>query len=190
MDDGEVWFEYAAVQLLSGDRNGYRQTCAEMLKRCQLQLPEMRPYHVARSCTLAPEAVPDLARVKQLSDGELMNKAAAFWSLTEQGALYYRAGRYLEAPSLLEQSLRAEPKPGAAVLNWLWLSLACRKLGRSDEARRWIDEADNWLAHCGTELPAGANAIGLHLHNWLEAHVLRRELASIIRGGAIERPSP
>jgi tetratricopeptide (TPR) repeat protein len=180
-NDGEAWFEYAAVQLLSGDRDGYRRTCAEMLKRSQL--PGMRSYHIARACTLAPGAVPGLAGVQQLSDGELQNNAAAFWSLTEKGALHYRAGRYQEAPPLLEKSLRAEPKPGAAVLNWLWLSLACQKLGRGDEARRWLDQAGDWLARQGTELPADAPARGLHLHNSLEAHVLRREAAEVLRAG-------
>jgi serine/threonine-protein kinase len=180
-NDGEAWFEYAAVQLLSGDRDSYRRTCAEMLQRSQL--PGMRSYLVARACTLAPDAVPDLARVNSLSDREIRQSAAAFWSLTEKGALHYRAGRYQEAPPLLEKSLRAEPKPGAAVLNWLWLSLACQKLGRGDEARRWLDQAGDWLARQGTELPADAPARGLHLHNWLEAHVLRREAAEVLRAG-------
>jgi tetratricopeptide (TPR) repeat protein len=180
-DEGGPWFEFAAVKLLSGDRDGYGRTCAEMIKRSKL--PEMRSYHVARACTLAPDAVPDLARVKQLSDRELQLSAGAFWSLTERGALRCRAGRYQEALPLLEQSLRAEPVPGAALLNWLWLSLACGKLDRLDEARRWLNQAGNWLDHQGTELPADARAVGLDLHNWLEAHVLRREAAAILHAG-------
>src|SRR5262249_19787320 len=51
-DKGEIWFEYAASQLLAGDRPGYRRTCAHMLDLCQKK-PEMRPYLVARACTLA-----------------------------------------------------------------------------------------------------------------------------------------
>jgi hypothetical protein len=61
------------------------------------------------------------------------------------------------------------------------LSLACQKLGQDDEARRWRDQAGDWLARQGTELPADARARGLHLHNWLEAHVLRREVAEVLR---------
>src|SRR5262249_32246138 len=52
-DNGENWFEYAASQLLAGDRASYRRTCAHMLARCQ-QTPQMRPYLAARACTLAP----------------------------------------------------------------------------------------------------------------------------------------
>ena len=50
-DDGDLWFEYAAAQLLAGDRPGYRRTCAHMLARCPKL---MRPYLVARACTLLP----------------------------------------------------------------------------------------------------------------------------------------
>jgi tetratricopeptide (TPR) repeat protein len=34
-DNGDIWFEYAAAQVLAGDRPGYRQTCAHVLARCQ-----------------------------------------------------------------------------------------------------------------------------------------------------------
>src|SRR5262249_35760213 len=29
-DDGDLWFEHAAVQLLAGEQTGYRRTCEEM----------------------------------------------------------------------------------------------------------------------------------------------------------------
>ncbi|HVK14285.1 MAG TPA: protein kinase [Gemmataceae bacterium] len=172
-DDGEDWFEYAATQLLAGDRDGYRRACTQMLRRAKY--PEMRAYHIARACSLAPGSVLDLDVVERVSRDELRNNAAAFWSLTGQGALHCRAGRAAEAVPLLEQSLRADPRPGSAVLNWLWLSIACKKLGRPGDAAGWLGRAERWLDDQGTEMPAHAGAFGLHLHNWLEAQVLRRE---------------
>src|SRR5262249_5983351 len=53
-ENSELWFEYAASQLLAGDRPGYRQGCATMLARCQPAGP-MRPYLVGRACTLGPD---------------------------------------------------------------------------------------------------------------------------------------
>src|SRR5208282_2979456 len=78
-------------------------------------------YHVARACTLAPHAVADMSLPGRLAEKELQ-ASREFWSLTEQGALACRAGRFQEAVPLFEQSLRADPKPGAAVVNWLWLA--------------------------------------------------------------------
>jgi len=126
LNNGELGFEYAAM-LLSGDQAGYRKLCAELLQRSgQFGI---RPYHVARACTLATDSVKDTALPGKKAENELKRSAREFWSLTEQGALAYRAGRYDEAATLLEQSLKADSRPGRAVLNWLWLSLVEQRRG-------------------------------------------------------------
>ena len=136
---------------------------------------------MARACTLAPHAVADMSLPGRLAEKELQG-SREFWSLTEQGALAYRAGRFQEAVPLFEQSLKADAKPGRAVLNWLWLALANQRLGNAAEARRWLGKAQAWLDQYGDRMPARAEAeVGLHLHNWLEAHVLRREAEGLIR---------
>jgi len=207
-DDGHLWFEYAAVLLLSGDRRGYADACAHMIRRYGKGL-NLRAYHVARACTLAPVAEASL--LEGLAESELKANAGHFWSLTEQGALHYRAGRFHEAVALFEQSLRADPTPGKAVLNWLWLALAQKRLGMFAEARRWLSNATAWLGQYRDGMPARAEEelglhlhnwlvkaqawldqyrdgmparadeeLGLHLHNWLEAHVLRREAEALL----------
>jgi len=68
------------------------------------------------------------------------------------------------------------------VLNWLWLALANQRLGKSGEARRWLGKATAWLDQYRDGLPARAEEeVGLHLHNWLEAHALRREAEAVFR---------
>jgi serine/threonine-protein kinase len=179
-DHSHFWFEYAAVLLLSGDREGYARACAHMLARCQPKGP-MRPYLVARACTLAPDAVAAAAKPGLLAGKELTTEAGEFWSLTEQGALRYRAGQFQAAGPLLEKSLRAEHQSGRAVLNWLWLALAKQRLGKTEEARRWLGKAQAWLDQYAGGMPARADEeLGLHLHNWLEAHILRREAEALL----------
>jgi tetratricopeptide (TPR) repeat protein len=178
-DDGQFWFEYAALLLLSGDRLGYVKACAHLVDRCAKDKGP-RSYHVARACTLAPGAVADMSLPSRLAEKELQG-SREFWSLTEQGALAYRAGRFQEAVPLFEQSLLANPKPGAAVLNWLWLALAHHSLGKAEEARRWLGKAQAWLDQYGDGMPPRADSeVGLQLHNWLEAHVLRREAETVL----------
>jgi serine/threonine-protein kinase len=180
-DGGHFWFEYAAVLLLSGDRTGYEKACAHLVERYG-KAPGLRAYHVARACTLAPDAVVEPSLPGRLAEKELQGSAKQFWSLTEQGALAYRAGRFQEAVPRFEQSLKADPMPGRAVLNWLWLALANQRLGAAEEARRWLGKATAWLDQYRDGMPARAEAeVGLHLHNWLEAHVLRREAEALIR---------
>ena len=174
-ESGDFWFEYAALSLLAGDRPAYDRTCARMIEMCG-KSGGPRSYHVARTCTLAPDAVADPSLPGRLAEKELKGSAQEFWSLTEQGALAYRAGRFQQAVPFFEQSLQADPRPGRAVLNWLWLALANQRLGKTDEARRWLSKAQAWLDQWPDGMPARAQVeFGLHLHNWLEAHVLRRE---------------
>jgi serine/threonine protein kinase/Flp pilus assembly protein TadD len=183
-DEGHFWFEYAALMLLSGDRQGYARACMRMVERCGQEVPDLRAYHVARACTLAPDSVADAAQSGRLAQKELTDKAREFWSQTERAALHYRAGRFQEALPLLEQSLRVEGLPGRAVLNWLWLALAHQRLGKMDEARRWLSKAQAWLDQFGDGMPNRAEEeLGLHFHNWLEAHVLRREAEALLGAG-------
>jgi formylglycine-generating enzyme required for sulfatase activity len=179
LEDGEIGFEYAAVLLLSGDRGGYRTICKQMLERSGQGA--VRPYHVARACTLAPDSVGDAALAAKKAEGELMQNGGQFWSLTQQGALAYRAGRFDEAAALFQRSLQAENKPGRAVLNWVWLSLVEQRRGKPAEARAWLEKATKWLEQYPKGIPVVPDdSTGLHLHNWLEVQVLRREAEALL----------
>jgi tetratricopeptide (TPR) repeat protein len=179
-DDGHFWFEYAALLLLSGDRTGYAHACTHLVDRCG-KSGGPRTYHAVRACTLTHEAIGDLALVSRLAEKELRDNARQYWSLTEQGALAYRTGRFQDAVPLFERALDADAKPGVAVSNWLWLALANQRIGKTDDARRWLVKAQGWLDQYSDGMPARAEQeLGLHLHNWLEAQILRREAESLI----------
>jgi eukaryotic-like serine/threonine-protein kinase len=179
-DSGDLWFEYAAVQLLTNDTAGYRRTCAHMLARCQAT-SKMRRYLVARACTLAPNSTDDPKLPGRLSQDELMRSEAACWSLSEQAALQFRAGQFLHASSLLERSLLADGRPGPAVSNWLWLALTYQRSGNAEEARAWLKKAAAWLDQQGGRMPMETYVTALHCHTWLEAHVLRQEAETLLR---------
>jgi tetratricopeptide (TPR) repeat protein len=173
--DFERWFEFAAVQLLVGDREGYKQTCKHMLGD-----KTIRAYLVARACTLSPDSPEHVVSAAEISNMELMKRKTEFWSLCEQGALGIRTNRLDDSIVRFQESLKVDSRPGAAVVNWLWLALAYQKLGNSAEARSWLNKSASWLDGIGEKLPYSAEAIGLHRHNWLEAHVLRREAETLL----------
>jgi tetratricopeptide (TPR) repeat protein len=174
-EESHFWFEYAALLVLSDDVQGYREACAHMLKRCTEPNP-VRPYLAARACTLAPESVHDPAQPKELAQSELTGNAGATWSLTEQAALAFRERQREQAVPLLERSLQTNLKPGEAVLDWLWLSLCYQRLGKAQEAQTWLGKAAKYLdKHPDGWTKDAEKSEDLHLHNWLEANVLRRE---------------
>lgn len=177
--DAEIWFEFAAVQLLSGDQDGYEETCARMVERGTGARP-LRAFLIARACTLGPVEAQLVRRASELSEKELRGAAARHWSLTEQGALHVRLGRCAQAVPLLATSTTVNALRGSAVVNWLWLALAHQRLAEDHEAHRWLGKAAAWLEPFGGELPPNADAVSLHLHNWLEAKILLKEARALI----------
>jgi tetratricopeptide (TPR) repeat protein len=171
----EVCFEHAAVLLLAGNHEGYRKACARMLDRAARE-KGFRAYLAARACTLAPDSVAEAARPEQLFQRDLKAPPLPFWLLAEQAALHYRAGRFASAVLVLQKSLKDDKRPGSAVLNRLWIALTYQKQGKTTHARSSLEKATKWLDQFSEGWPPRAeHELGLHLHNWLEAHVLRRE---------------
>src|SRR5262249_53664657 len=142
---------------------------------------KMRPYLVARACTLSPRSREDVVKPHQVSAKELNSHLTEFWALTERGALSVRIGLVNESVKTLQDGLVADGRPGRAVVSWLWLALAHKQLGQPEEARRWLARAANWLDQQGGRMPADTPALGAHRHNWLEAHALRREAEALLR---------
>jgi serine/threonine-protein kinase len=178
-ENGDLWFEYAAVQLLAGDRPGYRKACAHLAAQWQPN-GKVRAYLVARACTLASESI-DVTQPLLRSRQEMAPSETEYWALTQQGAWEVRLGHPKEGVTYLERSLVADGRPGRAVLNWLWLALAHQKMGNPSEARRWLKKAADWLDQQGGQMPVETREMGSHRHNWLEAHVLRQEIETRLR---------
>lgn len=173
-DDAELWFEMAAVSLLCDDQASYERARDFML---DWKMPaSLRPFLVARAVTLVPAADALIARAQSIGQSEFDAHPADFWAIRERGVLLCRAGQASAALPAFEQSLRVGPSKGRALLCWLWLALAHHQLGQLDEANRWRTLAFEWLDTLTHGMPPDATTLGLHLHDWLEANVLRREI--------------
>ena len=169
----EIRFELAATSVLAGDESAYREASTWMLE--QHKSARLRSFLVARACTLA--TVPDqhLDRAAKICSSELDGSADSYWSLTQRAALLCRQGRHEEAKPLLERSLQASSQPEHNVITWAWLSRVQLGLGDHDAAKQWLGKAATYLDQSKTKPPA------IHLHNWLEAHILRREVETLLQ---------
>lgn len=177
-DDADIWFEYAASQLLAGDRAGHRRACEHMLSQCQPKGP-MRPYLVARAWTLAPVSEIQMKHL-YVAESEVNRNQAEFLAATQLGAMMFRKDYTKLAVRTLESGLVSEGRPGRAVSNWLWLALCHHKMARTSEARRRLAKATDWLDQQGGRMPLDPDTTGANRHNWLEAHVLRREVEMLL----------
>jgi WD40 repeat protein len=183
--DAQVWFEHAGLCLLAGDHDGHARARAAMLDRCE-QRHDLLPFLVSRACTLTPLEPKDAERAARLAEADLKKNPSAYWLLTQAAAAGVRAGRYDEAIPRLRRVLATYPAWQGNVLPRLWLALALHGQGKAGEARQAlapaIEQLDRWAFEMpAPALPAARNADPLHLHDWLEAQVLRREAESLLR---------
>jgi tetratricopeptide (TPR) repeat protein len=182
-DDLELWCQHAGVLLLAGDTDGYRQACAHVLGRFGRTKEPRKAYLVARSCALAPAAVPDPQRPVRLAAGAVSADRKAGRYLHTLGLAHYRAGEFDAAVRRLQESEKVDPRWDGRVVNWLGLALAHHHLGHAEEARRWLDKAVTWIdKHTRPAPEGGAVPLPLHPHNWLPCLILRGEAEALLGG--------
>jgi tetratricopeptide (TPR) repeat protein len=182
---------------LAGDRAGANRFAAEVRS-----LPERVPVLFPNGPPIPDTRGPILLWIGLLDDPPpdaigLIRRAEAYVakSIGEGrhvlGAALLRAGRLDEAIARFEESLAAQPDWPAHGLNAFGLALAHHRLGRPEEARRWLDRAERWLsaldrtyAADGPRVLTGQPQVPLSFEFWVYAQLLRREAAGPILDAA------
>jgi tetratricopeptide (TPR) repeat protein len=187
----EINFFHAALLLLAGDGERYRQACATVLERWGQPRAPGTAYFAARACVLGPSAGVAPARVVRLAEQAVADERGSARSLHVLGTAHYRAGQYEQAVARLHHSLKAGPSWEGQVVNWLVLSMAHHRLGQADEARRWLDRANAWIDRHGQGMPQEAvDATWLGAHDWLACQLLRREAETLLASAAPAAGAP
>jgi tetratricopeptide (TPR) repeat protein len=131
-----LWW-HARTCLASGDQQGYRRSCAALLKHFAAAPEVYKATVVVRTAMLAPDAVADLAAALKLLPGY-----AHTFNQTTRGGLLLRAGKPAEAIAELQKKASWPPsREGEAPVTELLLALAYRKQGKAEEARRALATA-------------------------------------------------
>jgi tetratricopeptide (TPR) repeat protein len=178
-NDPEVWHQQALARLAGGDRAGYRQVCERLVKRVRGEGPAGRA--VARTCTLAGDALPDLKPLLLQAEKAVAADPESAADLRRLGALLYRAGQYEAAQRRLQEAARLRgQEPDAR--DWLFLAMASQRLGRGEEAKTWLDKAVRWIDQA-ERVKAGddAGAAPLSWQQRQEYQLLRREAEALVK---------
>jgi tetratricopeptide (TPR) repeat protein len=160
------------LSLLSlGDEAGLRRACSDLLDRFGRSTGSLDPNNLAWYCVLAPLAVADREALVRQAESAVNDAPAAAKDacLNTLGAALYRAGRYQEAISRLDEGIR---RRGGQSLpqDWVFLAMAHHQLGHDVEAHSWVDRLRSYRPNQGD----GA------YWNELEIHLLRREAEAAI----------
>jgi len=143
--DAQVWYRLALLRLYTGDMDGYRQVCRDMLEHFGQSDEEDAVHHLIWTCTLAEGALADYGPVLQTLENARVKDPGAPVHLQRHGIALYGAGRWAEAAAKLDAARRAATWAGN-IWDWLFLARAHRRLGQPEEANRWLAQADDWMA--------------------------------------------
>jgi tetratricopeptide (TPR) repeat protein/serine/threonine protein kinase/formylglycine-generating enzyme required for sulfatase activity len=180
------WWRSATLSLHTGDFEGYRRACREMIERFGKTDDPTIASHTVRVCLLLPDAVADLERAVKLADRNLKGneKYHAYnynWLVLDRGLAEYRAGQYAAAAERLKQ---LSPNADGVHLDtsaFAVLAMAQHRLGQVEAARAALVNAQAIIAK-KTPDPAKGQPFGHDWPEWLHCQVLSREAEVLIVG--------
>jgi WD40 repeat protein/serine/threonine protein kinase/tetratricopeptide (TPR) repeat protein len=170
-EDLQLRYGQVLSLLVLGDQAGVRRACAELLDRFGRSAGSLIANNVAWYCVLAPDAVADRDAPIRLAELAINGAPAAQKPayLNTLGAALYRAGRFQEAISHLQEGIRKRGDESFPQ-DWSFLALAHHQLGHHAEARTWLDRLRTYQ-------PNGSDGA---YWNELEIHLLRRDAEAVI----------
>jgi WD40 repeat protein/tetratricopeptide (TPR) repeat protein/tRNA A-37 threonylcarbamoyl transferase component Bud32 len=139
--DVNAFYDHALLTLDQGDVDGFRATCAAMLERFARPETASVARWIALACATAPEAIGDPDRAVRVAYRGLALLPEDPWSLELLAAVLYRAGRYEEALTRLDQAVERNPKRPNPPVADLIRALAHHRLGQREEARKRLGSA-------------------------------------------------
>jgi tetratricopeptide (TPR) repeat protein len=166
----------ALVLLAAGDEAGYRKAAAAVIRLNSEPTPI--DWWACALGPTNPDNLPVVLAAAEKNDKQSPNNPDHLASL---GALLYREGRLDAAVQALHAAVDADAND-IWPLPCLFLAMAYQRLGKAQDARGWLDEADRRLKALPSreraewEMPEWAERLGLEL--------LRREAGKVVDAAA------
>jgi tetratricopeptide (TPR) repeat protein len=182
--EAELWLAHACICLLAGDNKGYRRACAGMIKRFDTSTVPHDRHCLATACTLAAKPFGDPARWVGRAEAFARVDPKKTWTTLYVGQAYVRAGRFEEALKHLR------PRDNYA-LSWPLLAMTYHRLGKTEQARQWLQKADDWYEETMRAALSGDLALslgGLYLWDRPQFLVLHRQAKALIEGAEQSDP--
>jgi eukaryotic-like serine/threonine-protein kinase len=186
-----LWFRDAILRLAVDDAAGYRSNCRHMLD--MLRDTDAIPWMVygSSACVFADNDPAVKEQTVPLAERRFAT-FPDFWTEFALGLALYRDGRFADARARLMSNLARVPPWGDHVQNWVVLAMVEHKLGRSGEARGWLERADRWVAARLTGRPGGVDRAVADNWTWdvsIILHLLLREAHALLGASLPELPA-
>jgi len=120
---------------------GYRQACAELLKRYEQDKSTTNADYVAWTCVLTADAVADpLVLLQPGLDLGIAHRSTPAHAHATLGPIYYRCGLFEAALHLLQETVKSYQDEQKAYFQ-LFIAMTQKRLGQSEAARQTLRDA-------------------------------------------------
>ncbi|HKD37086.1 MAG TPA: tetratricopeptide repeat protein, partial [Pirellulales bacterium] len=173
-------FEYAALQLLMGDPNGYQKFCQKLVSHVGEPMSGEAAFIMARTMAIGAGSAVDPERVIRWAERAVKEDSRS-WQLHVLGLALFRAGHFDLAMSRLEESNSGKWATVSKAQNWLVQSMIEGRRGRNDEARRLVDRARQAIHEAEPKKLNEPVRAKVGPTDWVELAVLLREAEAMIK---------
>jgi WD40 repeat protein/Flp pilus assembly protein TadD len=175
------WYRHALLRLQTGDRDGYRRACADMLTRFTAEEDVAGAQLTLRACVLAGGKDEEAPRVLALAQRYVATNPEDRSASWMYGAALYRARLWNDAVRVLREAARKESKEDT-ILHCLFLAMTHHALDEREQARKYLQQAAELIGQTMKDAaPGGAANPRLTWADRLELVLLSREAEALLK---------
>ena len=193
-------FNAICLHLRCDDTEAYRRACAKLVEQCGSSNDPVVCLLLAWATQLSPQSGVDPVRGLAWADTAESTLDGGYLTLFARhvhALAYYRAGRWAEAIAKARESEHDWPDWAAQPVNWCVQAMASFRMGKTAEARTWLDRVEASVARMRTLLrnPSDLTALPssrtpqwehwrhpISWHEWISLELLHSEASQLIAG--------
>jgi serine/threonine-protein kinase len=178
-NDWHLWYISSHLLNLSDKSEEANQLCSRLLDKYGKTTDANLAWHLVRSLNFVPTAKVDRSRVVALAELALTVNTKEKWRQMELALAHYRAGQFERAVRQMTES--GEDQHNAKA--WAALGSIHHRLGHAEEARKWLERADEWYKR-ESKIAVAQDTLKLRpdWETWCDFLCLYREAIGLIRG--------
>jgi len=139
--DAAVWRQHILALLAGGDEANYRRWCGRLVQRFGASKDDASFGNVVWTVALADGSVRDWQPLVRRAERAAKANPHSAEHQRQLAVLTYRSGQFDAALKRLQEMLEASRSEPTA-RDGLLLALAAQRLGRGEEAKKWLDKAE------------------------------------------------
>jgi serine/threonine protein kinase/tetratricopeptide (TPR) repeat protein len=181
-------FCLAHLLVQTGDVEGYRRLCRDMLERFGNRRDPRSGPQAGQAALLLPDAVTDRELLTRLAEFGVQEAPASYRGTRRvvRGITAYRNGQFAAAVRGIEEGLNGNADIEFPVNGHFFLAMAHHQLGQAEAARTALDQGRAALRRCFPR--PDHDELGEMWVGWAGCQISRREAETLIEGATTADP--